>query len=61
MRIVCDRCNNSQVDFNYRKNWLRIETSIRGQWNSGEYYLCPNCKKDFYNFMTNKTENTEEE
>lgn len=61
MKIVCDRCNNSQVDFNYRKNWICIETSARGQWNSGKYYLCPNCKKDFYNFMVNKIVNTGEE
>ena len=61
MRIVCDRCNSSQVDYNYRKNWIRIETSARGQWKCGEYYLCPSCKKAFYNFMDNKMSNIEEE
>lgn len=61
MKIVCDRCNNSQVDYDFRNDWMRIETSIKGRGKIGDYFLCPNCRNDFYNFIDNKTVNIKEE
>lgn len=61
MRIVCDRCKKSIVDFDNRSKWLHIETSNKSFGKLGDYYICPKCRYDFYNFMDNKTVNTKEE
>lgn len=51
MRILCDRCQNETTNFDDRKNWKHIETSEKGYGKLGDYYLCPKCSKDFYNFL----------
>lgn len=61
MRIVCDRCKKSVTNFDKRDKWLRIETSTNKMSGLGDYYLCPKCRYDFYDFMDNKTVNTKEE
>lgn len=61
MRIVCDRCKKSTVDFDRRDKWLRIETSTNKMAGLGDYHICPKCRDDFYNFMDNKTVNVKEE
>lgn len=60
MRIVCDRCKKSTVDFDKRDKWLHIKTSTNKMAELGNYYICPKCRYDFYNFIGNKTVNTKE-
>lgn len=55
MRIVCDRCKNKIVDFDYRDKWTHIEISEKGYGKLGNYYLCPECSRTFYDFFDNKT------
>ena len=61
MRIVCDRCKKSIVEFDKRSKWLHIETSDKSSGKLGDYYICSKCRDDFYNFMDNKTVDTKEE
>lgn len=61
MRIVCDRCKKSTVDFDKGDKWLRIDTSTKKISELRDYYLCPKCRDDFYDFIDNKTVNVEEE
>ena len=56
MRIVCDRCKNKIVNFDYRNKWTHIETSEKGYGKLGDYYLYPECSIVFYDFLDNKTE-----
>lgn len=60
MRIVCDRCRKSTVDFDRRDKWLYIKTSTNKMAKLGDYYICPKCRDDFYNFIDNKTVNVKE-
>ena len=56
MRIVCDRCRNSTIDFSDRPEWLNIKTQEQGAVrNRGNYYLCPKCSNDFIRFLYNLT------
>lgn len=53
MRIVCDRCKNKIVDFNYRDKWTHIEISEK-DYEKLDYYSCPECSRTFYDFLNNK-------
>lgn len=53
MRIVCDRCKNKIVDFDYRYKWTHIEIS-EIDYGKLDYYLCPECSRIFYDFLDNK-------
>lgn len=61
MIIVCDRCKKSTVEFDQRDKWLRLDTSTNKMSKLRDYYLCPKCRYDFYDFINNKTVNVEEE
>lgn len=61
MIIICDRCKKSTVDFYKRDRWLHIESSINKIGRTADYYLCPKCREDFYNFMDIRTVDTKEE
>lgn len=54
MKILCDRCEDEMTDFGDRKDWKHIETSEKGYGKLGDYYLCPKCSKEFYNFIDNR-------
>lgn len=50
MRILCDRCKKEMVSFDNRDNWTHIETSEKVDGKSGDYYLCPECSKNYMIF-----------
>ena len=54
MKIVCDRCKNKIVNFDYRNKWKHIEISEKGYGKLGDYYLCLECSNAFYDFLDNK-------
>lgn len=57
MTILCDRCKEKTTDFDERKDWKHIETSEKGYGKLGDYYLCPECSKEFYNFLSRRVAN----
>lgn len=54
MIILCNRCKEKQTDFSSREEWSHIEYSEKGYGKIGDYFLCPECTKEFTNFIHGK-------
>lgn len=55
MTILCDRCKKESVNYDCRDKWGHIELAEKGYGKLGNYYLCPKCYHDFFEFLKGVT------